>query len=178
MTSLRVALASDGLQVSGSEGALKAIPSMQHPEFQRVIERGWVSPPSFGPRGDLRIYSAALPSPREARPVWLASADWRRARIQVDRRGAISDVAMEPYGGGKGKLQGEHVEVTLDYTRRTLSVTVSEAHSALGKWSERELNIEADAGASHAVDAAFACALFLWCAKPEAFLVTAKPPFP
>lgn len=178
MGSLAVGLSAAGLEVSGSEGPLTAIPSMQHPEFQRVLERGWVSPPSFGPRGDLRIYSAALPAPRDHRPVWLASADWRRGRIQVDRRGAISDVAMEAYGGGKGKLQGEHVEVTIDYTRQTLSVTVAEAHSALGKWTERGLSVEADAGASHAVDAAFACALFLWCAKPRAFLVTAKPPFP
>jgi hypothetical protein len=177
MGSIRVSLEGAVLKVRTASGELAAVPSMKHPDFQHILERGWVSPPSFGPLGDLRIYSAAHPAP-PARRTWFASADWRRGRIQVDRRGAISDVAMEPYGGGKGKAQGEAVEIALDYTRRTASLTVAESHSALGKWSERELALEADAGASRAVDGALASALFLWCVKPPAFLVEAKPPFP
>jgi hypothetical protein len=175
--SVRVALEGGVLKVKGPSGKVVAVPSMQHPDFQHILERGWVSPPSFGPRGDLRIYSAAHPAPPESR-VWFASADWRRGRIQVDRRGAISDIAMEPYGGGKGKVRGTGVEVVIDYTRRTVSLTVSEEHSALGTWDEKALTLEADAGSDRVVDAAVGCALFLWCARPEAFRVQSKPPFP
>ena len=177
MGSVRVALEGAALKVKAGSTELIAVPSMQHPDFQHILERGWVSPPSFGPRGDLRIYSAAHPAP-PAHRVWLASADWRRGRIQVDVRGAISDIAMEPYGGGKGKVRGTGVEVAVDYTRRTLSLTVAEEHSALGKWDEMGLTIEAGAGCDRVVDGALACALFLWCTRPEAFLVQSKPPFP
>lgn len=176
MASVRVALDGATLKVKAGPLDLVAVPSMQHPDFQRILERGWVSPPSFGPRGDLRIYSAAHPAPPAAR-AWFASADWRRGRIQVDRRGAISDIAMEPYGGGKGKVRGEPLEIVLDYTRRTASITGGDRRSALGKWGEREMVVEADAEAARAVDAPLVCGLFLWCVRPEAFLVKAKPPF-
>jgi hypothetical protein len=177
MGSIRVALLPGALEINEGGKRSVAIPSMKHPEFQRLLQRGWVSPPSFGPQGDLRIYSAALPSPRDGGYSWLASADWRRGRIQVDRRGAISDIGMEQYGGGRGKAQGEVVEIILDYARGSASLTVAELHSALGKWNADSLILEADAGAAAVVDAALASALFLWCARPEEFKVSAKPPF-
>jgi hypothetical protein len=176
MVSVRVALGGPALKVRVGSSEVLAVPSMHHPDFQHILERGWVSPPSFGPRGDLRIYSAAYPASPASR-LWFASADWRRGRIQVDRRGAISDIAMEPYGGGKGKVRGTGLEIVIDYTRRTVSITVAEEHSALGKWDEKMLVLEADAGAERVVDAALACGLFLWCARPDAFLVEAKRPF-
>jgi hypothetical protein len=176
MASLRVLLEGAALKVKTPAGEILAIPSMLHPDFQHILERGWVSPPSFGPRGDLRIYSAAHPAPPSSR-VWFASADWRRGRIQVDRRGAISDIAMEPYGGGKGRVRGTAVEMVLDYTRQSVSITVAEEHSAIGKWDERGLSLEADAGCEPVMDAALGGALFLWCARPEAFRVHSKPPF-
>lgn len=178
MPSFKVQLERDRLLIRDGSTKLEALPSMEHPAFQRVLAEGFVSPPSFGPSGDLRIYSAAYSKPAaRGRYEWLASADWRRGRIQIDRRGAICDVAMEPYGGGKGKLQGEPVELTLDYTRRAVSVTVGEARCALGKWTDRDLVLEGDAGALRVVDAAFACAILLWCVRPTAFRVEARPPF-
>ncbi len=177
MTSIKIRLVAGALEIH--EGGRKevAIPSMKHPEFLRLLERGWVSPPSFGPQGDLRIYSAALPSPRGGGYSWLASADWRRGRLQVDRGGAISDIGMEQYGGGRGKARGEAIEVILDYARGSASLTVAELHSALGKWNADSLALEADEGAGAVVDGALASALFLWCARPEEFKVSAKPPF-
>lgn len=175
--SIRVRLRADALDIAEGAATLVAVPSMNHPAFRRILERGWVSPPSFGPKGDLRLYSAAHTPPGEDGYAWFASADWRRGRIQVDRQGAISDIAMAPYGGGRGKASGEPVEIVLDYSRATASITVGGSHSALGKWSSVELALEADAAASKVVDAAIASAIFLWCARPERFLVAAKPPF-
>lgn len=150
---------------------------MKHLEFQRVLAQGWVSSGSFGPTGDLRIFSAARSEPGDLRYAWFTSADWRRGRIQVDRRGAISDIAMEPYGGGKGKLRGHRVDVSVDFGRGSAAVTVEDEDSAIGKWTASELALEADEGAARVVDAGFAAALFLWCARPEAFRVEARPPF-
>lgn len=84
---------------------------------------------------------------------------------------------MAPYGPGVGTVAGQAVEVVPDYSRGSLSLTVGEAHSVLGKWSERELSLALDDGAARSVDEAFACALFLWCARPPAFLVHARRPF-
>ena len=178
MASLRVALMGRRLGIREDAREMLAVPSMEHPDFRRVLEHGWVSPPSFGPAGDLRIYSAAFTAPGEATYAWFASADWRRGRIQVDRQGAISDIAMAPYGGGHGRVRGERVELVLDYNHGSASLTVNEEHSALGKWTPTELALETDKGASTVIDAAFAVALFLWCARPDAFLVKAIPPFP
>jgi hypothetical protein len=177
VSSLSVRLADGKLEVRTGREALVAVPSMQHPDFQRILARGWVSPRSFGPAGDLRIYSAAYTSQGEERYAWFASADWRRGRMQIDRRGAISDIAMAPYGSGKGKVRGDAVEVVPDYARGSVAITVNEDCSALGRWTQEELRLETDQGSSHVADAPFACALFLWCARPIAFLVEARPPF-
>ncbi len=177
MANLSVRLVDGNLDVRSGSRTLLAIPSMDHPDFQRILSRGWVSPPSFGPAGDLRIYSAAHTAPGEQRYSWFASADWRRGRLQVDRRGAISDIAMAPYGAGKGKLRGDTVEVVPDYARGSIALTVNDDHSALGRWTHDSLELASDEGSSHVVDEPFGCALFLWCARPEGFLVRAKPPF-
>lgn len=150
---------------------------MQHAAFRDVLERGWVSPPSFGPTGELRIYSAARGGPTSRQYAWFASADWRRGRVQVDRQGAITDIQMQPYGPGKGLVRGEPIEIVVAYGGGPVSVTVGEGHSALGRWSPGALELQADDGASRVVDAALGAALFLWCAKPSAFLVRAEPPF-
>ena len=84
---------------------------------------------------------------------------------------------MEPYGGGRGKAAGEHVEIAVDYQRRELAIAVEGAHRARGRWTDRELTLEADAGAARVVTAPFACALFLWAERPAAFLVEAARPF-
>lgn len=177
VSSIRVRLEAGVLDVRARGEALVAVPSMQHPDFQRILTRGWVSPASFGPKGDLRIYSAAHTAQGDEGYAWFASADWRRGRIQVDRRGAISDMAMAPYGGGAGRVGGEAVEVAIDYGRGAASLAVAGAPAAVGKWTAEELRLECRAGAGEAIDAAFACALFLWCARPDAFRVSAKPPF-
>lgn len=177
MSSIRVTLEGSALDVDAGGRRLRALPSMQDPDFQEILRRGWVSPPSFGPKGDLRLYSSAHRPQGAQKVAWFASADWRRGRIQVDRQGAISDIAMAPYGAGAGKVGGEPIEIVPDYSRGSLSLTVGDAHSALGKWTESELTLAMDEGALRLVDEALACALFLWCAKPPAFLVTAKPPF-
>jgi hypothetical protein len=176
--SFSVELTGEGLLVRDGSARFEVVPSMEHPAFRRVLEEGFVSPPSFGPAGDLKIYSAAFSKPAtRGRYEWFASADWRRGRIQVDRQGSITDIPMEPYGGGRGKLGDGTVDIALDYTRRTASITANDFHSALGKWTPRELRLEADAGAGAALDAAFVVALFLWCARPAEFLVRAPPPF-
>ena len=177
MPLLRVSLDGAALNIDEAGRPLRAVPSMEDPDFQQVLRRGWVSPPSFGPRGDLRLYSAAHRSPGEATYAWFASADWRRGRVQIDRRGAISDIAMAPYGAGGGKLAGEPIDVVPDYARRSLSITLGEAHSVLGRWTDLELSLAIDGAASAWVDGALACALFLWVARPAAFLVEARPPF-
>lgn len=178
MRSLRVRLAGPRLSVQADGQSFVAVPSMQHAAFQDVLRRGWVSPPSFGPTGELRIYSAARGGQTSRRYEWFASADWRRGRIQVDRQGAITDIAMEPYGGGSGRVRGEAIEITVAYGGGPLSITVDERHTAIGKWSASTLEMEAEPGASRAVDEALGVAVFLWCAKPAAFLVRARPPFP
>jgi len=176
--SFSVELAGEGLLVRDGSARFEVVPSMEHPAFQRVLEEGFVSPPSFGPAGDLKIYSAAYSKPAtRGRYEWFASADWRRGRIQVDRQGSITDIPMEPYGGGGGKLGDGTVDLALDYGRGTASITVNDFHSALVKWTPRDIHVEADVGAGAALDAAFVVALFLWCAKPPAFLVKATPPF-
>jgi hypothetical protein len=176
--SFKVTLENGRLLIRDGTTRLEAVPSMEHPAFQRVLAQGFVSPPSFGPGGDLRIYSAAHSKPAvRSRYEWFASADWRRGRVQVDREGAISDLQMQPYGGGKGKLRGEPVDIALDYARGTVSVTVGEAASAIGKWTPRELVLEADARAGATLDAPLVVGLFLWCARPPGFLVKATPPF-
>jgi hypothetical protein len=154
-----------------------AVPSLQHPAFQEVLRQGWVSPPSFGPTGELRIYSAARGGSTSGRYTWFASADWRRGRVQVDRQGAITDVHMEPYGPGRGRVRGEPVEIVVGYGGGPVSITVGNAHSALGRWTHERLELEADQEAGRVVDEALGVALFLWCARPDAFLVRAEPPF-
>ena len=176
MRALRIALRGQRLHIVEDGVASEAVPSMQHPAFQRILKEGWVSPPSFGPSGDLRMYSAA----RGTKPKgydWFASADWRRGRIQLDREGAITDIPIEPYGRGAGSRKGEPLEIVIGYDSGALSITVGESSSALGRWSYTGLELQADEGAAHAVDGALAAAIFLWCAKPEAFQVHAKPPF-
>ena len=81
MSAVRVLMDGPALKITEGTRVSTAIPSMKHPEFLRLLERGWVSPPSFGPQGDLRIYSAALPSAHHTGYEWLAThdEDWRRA---------------------------------------------------------------------------------------------------
>jgi len=177
MRSLRVRLAGTRLSIQCDGQSFVAVPSMQHAAFQDVLQRGWVSPPSFGPTGQLRIYSAARGGATSRRYEWFASADWRRGRLQVDRQGAITDIQMEPYGPGAGRLRGEQAEFVVAYGGGPISVTVGGRHSALGRWSADRLELEADEGAGRVVDEAVGVALFLWCARPDAFLVRAEPPF-
>lgn len=174
---VRVSLQGAALDIDEGGRRLRAVPSMEDPDFQRILRQGWVSPPSFGPRGDLRLYSAAHRVPGEGSCAWFASADWRRGRVQIDRRGAISDIAMAPYGAGGGKLGGEPIEIVPDYARRSLAITLGEGHSVEGRWTDRGLSLALDGPASPSVDGALACALFLWVARPPAFLVQARPPF-
>ncbi len=174
---MHVALDGTSIHVENGRRSLAAHASMQDPDFQEILRGGWGSPPSFGPAGDLRLYSAAYRTQGAGKYSWFASADWRRGRIQVDRQGAISDFAMAPYGAGGGKVGGEAVEVVPDYSRGSLSLSVGKARSALGKWTATELTLALDDGAARVVDESLACALFLWCVRPAAFLVKAKPPF-
>jgi hypothetical protein len=175
--SLRVRLAGNRLSVQADGESFVAVPSMQHPAFQEVLRSGWVSPPSFGPTGQLRLYSAARGGPTSRRYEWFASADWRRGHVQVDRRGAITDIVMEPYGPGSGRVRGEPLEVVIAYGGGPISITVGDGHSALGRWNAGGLEVEADEGAGRLVDEALCVALYLWCARPDPFIVRAEPPF-
>lgn len=176
--SLHVRLAGTRLSVQADGQSFVAVPSMQHSAFQDVLRRGWVSPPSFGPTGELRIYSATRAGATSGRYSWFASADWRRGRIQVDREGVITDIPMEPYGPGSGRVRGVALEIVVAYGGGPVSMTVGERHTAIGRWSSTQLELEADEGAAPFIDEALGVAVFLWCARPATFLVRAKPPFP